>query len=71
MVYKIIYSFEVYGKIKEGKNVYYLDREDQYTALLNEYAVKDFISIMNHADECKNENRYEFWIEENTEEVRE
>ena len=71
MVYKIIYYFEVLGKIKEGKNVYYLDRKEQYTALLNEYAVKDFISITKYAEENPDENRYEFWIEENTEEVKE
>lgn len=66
MVYKIIYSFEVYGKIKEGKEVYCLDRKMGYVDKLNELQVSEFVSIMNNADECKNENRYEFWIEENT-----
>lgn len=64
MAYKTIYYFEVYGKIKEGKNVYCLDRGDQVIEFMNNLEVNDFISLLNNAEKCKDENRYEFWVEE-------
>ena len=64
MTYKTIFYFEAYGKVKEGKNVYCLDRQDKTVEHLNEMWVGDFVSILKRAEEHKNENRYEFWVEE-------
>lgn len=64
MEYKTIYYFEVYGKIKEGKNVYCLDRESKVIEFLNELTVEDFVSIINNAEREENKSTYEFWVEE-------
>lgn len=71
MAYKIIYAFEVFGKIAEGKNVYCLDRKRQEVDCINEISVRDLTLIMKDEEKHSKENLYEFWIEEKMEEVRE
>lgn len=65
-IYMSIYSFHVIEKIKEGKTVYYLDRKLHDCGTVNRISVEDLIAIIK-ADE-QEKQRFEFWIEEETEE---
>ena len=67
--YKSIYGWEVLEKIREGKKVYVLDREDKSVVCVNDVSVKDLAQIEIYGKESK--NRFEFWIEEITEAVEE
>lgn len=65
MKYKIIYSFEVFDKIGEGKQVYVLDRQNKSVTLINEMDANSAVKIVY----TEKSNRFEFWIEETTEAV--
>ncbi len=67
MVYKVIYSFEVLDKIKEGKNVGLTDRQKGVVRSVNDMTVSELAEVMMDFDKTK--GRYEFWIEEEQEET--
>lgn len=57
-VYKVLYPWEVEGKIKEGKIVNMLDRKSETISIVNEMNASQFIALTTEKDET---NRYEFW----------
>lgn len=65
--FKSIYDFEAFTKMKEGKKVCVCDRQFHSCDTLNELTVDEAIAIINDADE--HEDRYIFWIEEESEET--
>ena len=64
--YNTIYSFEVFGRIKEGEQVFVLDRQNKSVALINDMDVTSAVSIVNADNRSK---RYEFWVCEESEEA--
>ena len=64
--YKEVYKWNVIDEIGKGKQVYMLDRQNQSVALINDMDAQSAIKIVNCKD---NENRYDFWICEETEVV--
>ena len=66
-IYNTIYSFEVFDKINEGKNVFVTDRQNRSVALINDMDVESAVRVVNAENRTR---RYEFWIEgaEETEE---
>ena len=66
--YNTIYSFKVFDKINEGKQVFMLDRQNQSVALLNDMDTESAVKVVNSEN---NENRYQFWICEESEETKE
>lgn len=64
VIYKTIYNFEVLGKIKEGKEVFGLNRETRKVLCLNDIATATTVKAINSE---KANNQYEFWIEEREE----
>ena len=69
-IFKSIYHFNVIDEIGKGNNVFCLDREDQVIDCVNDMEVSEFVKITKKAAQTEN-NRFEFWIKVNTEEVRE
>ena len=67
MVYKVIYSFEVFDKIKEGKNVGLTDRKKGVVRSVSDMTVSELAEVLMDFDKTK--GRYEFWIEEEQEET--
>lgn len=67
VTYKNIYSFDVLGKIKDGNQVYVLDRQNQSVALLNDMDVQSAVKIVNAENRT---GRFDFWIVEEVEEMR-
>lgn len=65
--YNTIYAWKVFDKINEGKQVFMLDRQNQSVALLNDMDTESAVKIVNSED---NENRYQFWICEESEETQ-
>ena len=70
MKFKNIYFFEVISKIENGETVYVLDRLIKTINCINEMKVDDVVSILNESRGNQN-NRFDFWIEEITEEEAE
>lgn len=68
MNYKTIYSFEVFGKVNEGYQVFVLDRQNKSVALINDMDVQSAVKIVNAQNKA---SRYEFWICEESEEIEE
>lgn len=68
MVYKVIYSFEVFDKIKEGKNVGFTDRQRGVVRSVNDMTVSELSEVLMDFDKTK--GRYEFWVEEEQEETK-
>jgi sortase (surface protein transpeptidase) len=66
MKYEKIYAFQVLDKIKGGKTVYMLDRQQFYVCIVNDIRVCILMDVLNTKDTT---NRYEFWIEEVTEDA--
>ena len=66
--FKGIYYFEAFNNLKEGKKVSVCDRQIQSCDTLNEMTVDEAIALINDAEEHK--DRYNFWIEEETEKNR-
>ena len=67
--YKSVYHWDVIDRIKEGKLVYLLDKEEQKIFCVNDMLVDKFVEILNLCKE--NSERFEFWIEVHTEETEE
>lgn len=67
--YNTIYSFEVLDKIKEGAKVYVLDREEKAVYCVNDISVADLAQLEIFGK--TNKKRFEYWIEEITEEIEE
>lgn len=67
--YKVIYPFEVYDKIKEGKNVGLTDRAAGKVYVVNVMTVEKLADVLRRFDEVK--GRFEFWVEEEREETEE
>ena len=68
MNYKTIYSFEVFGKVNEGYQVFVLDRQNKSVALINDMDVRSAVKIVNAENKA---SRYEFWICKESEEIEE
>ena len=64
---KSIYAWEVIIKLKEGKTVCVCDRQFHSCDTVNELTVKEAIAILN--DAAEHQDCYDFWIEEESEEV--
>jgi hypothetical protein len=64
VIYKTIYSFEVLGKIKEGKEVFVLNRDLRKVFCLNDISTAATVKTINSENA---NNQYEFWIEEREE----
>lgn len=62
-----IYNWEAYSKLKEGKKVCVVDKAWHSCDTLNELTVDKAFAIIK--DAAQNQNRYTFWIEEESEEV--
>ena len=65
-IYNSIYSFEVFGRIKDGEQVFVLARQNKSVALVNDMDVNSAVSIVNADNKSK---RYEFWVCEESEEA--
>lgn len=63
MSYEEIYSFNVIDAVKEGKQVYVLDRKTKEVIYVNGMEVFDLCEIL----KSTKKNRYEFWIEKENE----
>lgn len=66
--YETIYPFEVINKLKEGKEVFVLDRNLKEVRSVGAMSVGAFVTIQNAQNA---EERFEFWIEEEQEETEE
>ena len=65
--FKKIYSYEVIKEVEQGKQVRILDRETEKIYRADELYAVDFLEAIN----SKEENRYDFWVVENTEDKNE
>ena len=65
-VIKPIYHFEVITKIREGKTVCMCDRARFKCEIVSKMQFATVLSIVDGKEEP---NRYDFWIEEESEEV--
>ena len=68
-VFKEVYRWSVFDELTQGKKVCVCDRQYHSCDTLNELTVDKAIAIINDAAEHK--DRYDFWIEEESEEVKE
>lgn len=64
-IYKSVYSFLVIGMLTNGEQVYCLDKKEKTVALLNDTKVAEVLALVEDAE--KNEDRYFFWTEKETE----
>lgn len=60
MKFKKVYSFQLEQEIKNGKDVWYADKQNKEIGYVNGVLLKDFFEMTNQ----ENESRFEFWIEE-------
>lgn len=60
--YKIIYSFEVIEKLKEGKTVFSLDRKHLRVCEMRELVAGEFVDMLKKAETER--DRFEFWTVE-------
>ena len=67
MEYKVIYSFEVFDKVKEGKNVGLTDRQKGVVRSVNDMTVSELAEVLM---DFETKGRYEFWVEEEQEETK-
>ena len=65
--YRTIYSFKVFEEINNGKQVFVLDRQNNSVTCVNDLNVNSALKVVNADD---NENRYAFWICEESEETQ-
>lgn len=63
-----IYDFEVLDKIKEGKEVYCIDRVSGTIKIVRTMKINEFAKIKNHEND---DNRYEFYYIEETDKEKE
>ena len=61
---KELYHFEIEEAITNGMRVHCIDRLTKTVMSVNEMSVQQYMSIANHDN---SDNRYEFYIEEETE----
>ena len=64
-MYEKIYSFRVLDELQAGKKIYFCDRMQKEVHCLNELAVGSLIIILDEIK--KDETRYEFWYERESE----
>lgn len=64
--YKTISAWRVLDEIENGKQVFMLDRQNNSVALVNDLNVNSAVKVLNSDDK---ENRYAFWICEESEET--
>ena len=57
--YEKIYAFNITDKIKEGKDVYLLDRKLKRVVCAKNISLDTYMNVLSN-----NECRYEAWIEE-------
>lgn len=62
--YRTIYSFQVTGKLMEGKTIYMLDKHTVKAICVNDMPVGCFVEVLNGEDSDQIGGRYEFWIKE-------
>ena len=60
MVYKSVYHFLVWDKIKSGKTVFCLDKECKVIHVINKMSVEEALSLLNTAE--RDAARFEFWL---------
>lgn len=66
--YKDIYSFQTIDEIKNGKDVYVVDKENMKIYYLNGMTTEEFVYVVN----CDNRNdRFSFYVVEETKETNE
>ena len=64
-----VYPWNIIDKIKEGKLVYCLDKEEQRIFCVNDMPVENYVAIL---EKCNaEETRYTFWLENHIEEKTE
>ena len=63
--YKIIYPFEVFEQVCNGKQVGAVDRLNNEVLIINDLAVSTLAKILN--EHKKELTRYEFWIRKENE----
>lgn len=61
--YNKIYSFQIEEKLREGKDVYLLDRQAKRVFFAKDIALETYIEVLSNKD-----NRFEAWVEESEEE---
>lgn len=69
MKFRDIYSFLAIEEIKDGKTVFVLDKEMKTVEAVNDMTVDEAVSLIQSADNFP--GRFEFWVEEEEEEVNE
>ena len=60
MMYSTVSPWWVIDEIRQGRTVYVLDRKLKKVFTVNEASVQDVVTVT----ESKENNRYEFWYEE-------
>ena len=65
MEFEEIYSFQMVDAVKEGKQVYALDRKTREVLYVNGITVFELCEILKSTEK----HRYEFWIETEEEET--
>jgi hypothetical protein len=66
IIYKTIYPFEALTKIREGKEVFFLDRREKKARHTDEVYPSTLLKAIDEA-QTNNNNQYEFWYEEREE----
>ena len=64
IIYKTIYPFEALTKIREGKEVFVLNRDIRKVFCLNDISTAAAVKAI---DADNTNNQYEFWVEEREE----
>ena len=62
--YESVYSFVVIDKIREGKTVFVLDKENEKVMKVNELTVDQLMRLLRNDESTP--NRYYFWYSEET-----
>ena len=62
MIYKTVYCFSVMDEVEKGETVYALDKQDKVVLTLNALPFEIALGLLRDAKE--NDNRYEFWKEQ-------
>ena len=67
MKYKELYHFEIEEAIANNKRVNCIDRKTETVQLVNTMTIQQYMSITNYDN---SDNRYEFYVVEESEEER-
>ena len=62
MKYRSVYHSWIFDEVKDGRNIYALDKKLKKIVLVNNLTVNQLVELMNSAS--AETTRYEFWREE-------